>query len=117
MSAFSDLKAYFAGPGQLPTVPPTKPPTRPAALPSYKTMVAKATSVLPQADRGLANTDILTMRSTGKTPDVIRNLAAASPDLSATVNAYLRVGIPEDYTVIARDPDGVINVESTKLAQ
>ena len=117
MSMLSDLKDYFAGPGQLPSVPPTKPPNRPTALPSFKTMVSKATSVLPQADRGLANTDILTIRASGKTPDVIRGLAAASPDLSATVNAYLRVGIPEEYTVIARDPDGAINVEATKLAQ
>jgi hypothetical protein len=37
--------------------------------------------------------------------------------LSATINSYLRVGIPNEYTVIARDPDGVINVEATKLAQ
>lgn len=106
-----------AGTGQLPTPAPTKAPNRPQAVPSFKTQIARATSALQRADRRLANTDIQTYRTSNDTRTVIRDLAASNPDLSATINSYLRVGIPTEYTVIARDPDGVVNVEATKLAQ
>ena len=128
MSLLTSLKAMLrrsadsadgpqAGTGQLPTPTPTKAPNRPQALLSFKTQVAKAASALQRADRRLANTDIATYRTANDTRVVVRDLAASNPDLSATVNSYLRVGIPTEYTVIARDPDGVVNVESTKLAQ
>ena len=128
MSLLTSLKAMLrrsadsadgpqAGTGQLPTPTPTKAPNRPQALLSFKTQVAKAASALQRADRRLANTDIATYRTSNDTRTVVRDLAASNPDLSATVNSYLRVGIPTEYTVIARDPDGVINVEATKLAQ
>lgn len=106
-----------AGPGQLPSPTPTKAPNRPQAVPSFKTQIAKATSALQRADRRLANTDIANYRTANDTRNVVRDLAASNPDLSATINSYLRVGIPEDYTVIARDLDGAVNPESTKLAQ
>ena len=106
-----------AGPGQLPSPTPTKAPNRPQAVPSFKTQIAKAASALQRADRRLANTDIANYRTANDTRTVVRDLAASNPDLSATINSYLRVGIPEDYTVIARDPDGAVNPESTKLAQ
>ena len=128
MSLLTSLKAMLrrsadsadgpqAGTGQLPTPTPTKAPNRPQALLSFKTQVAKAASALQRSDRRLANTDIATYRTANDTRVVVRDLAASNPDLSATVNSYLRVGIPTEYTVIARDPDGVVNVESTKLAQ
>lgn len=106
-----------AGPGQLPSPTPTKAPNRAQALLSFKTQVAKAASALQRGDRRLANTDIAAYRAGNDTRTVIRDLAASNPDLSATINSYLRVGIPSTYTVMARDPDGVINVEATKLAQ
>lgn len=129
MSILSSIKAMLrlseapasegpqAGPGQLPTPAPTKAPNRPQAVLSFKTQIARATSALQRADRRLANTDIATYRTANDTRTVVRDLAASNPDLSATVNSYLRVGIPNEYTVIARDPDGVINIEATKLAQ
>ena len=131
MNLLSSLKAFFkrpdaeipasegaaAGPGQLPPAPVTKPPRRPLTLPSFKTQRARSASTLARADRRLANTDIASYRTSNDTREVIRNLSASNPDLSATVNSYLRVGIPEEYTVMARDPDGTINVEATKLAQ
>lgn len=106
-----------AGPGSLPALPTPKPPKGQSSLPSFKTQVAKATSALTQADRRLANTDITTYRRGANTRAIIRDMAATSPDLSATVNAYLRVGIPNKYTVIARDMDGQINREATNMAQ
>lgn len=105
-----------AGPGQLPSVPPGKAPNKPAALQSWKTQVAKATANLTRPDARLANTDTTTLRTGADTRAVMRSYIAASPDLSATTKSYLRVGIPERYTMIARDPDGAINVEVTKLA-
>ena len=128
MSLFTTFKAMLrrpaesadgpqAGTGQLPTPAPTKAPNKPQAILSFKTQIARAASALQRSDRRLANTDIATYRTSNDTRTVVRDLAASNPDLSATVNSYLRVGIPTEYTVIARDPAGVINVEATKLAQ
>jgi hypothetical protein len=36
--------------------------------------------------------------------------------LSSALNSLLRTGIPEQFTVVARDMDGVINPEATSLA-
>jgi hypothetical protein len=108
---------YLAGTGQLPSVTPTKPPTKATALQSHKTQVAVATSAISKPDARLANTDITTLRNGATTATVMRQAVAYSPDLAATANAYIRVGIPETYTVIGRDMDGAINVEATKLAQ
>ena len=113
----SFVSKYFAGPGQLPAVALPKPPNKAQAVPSYKTQVAKATSAVPKVDEGLTNKDLTTIRNGANTPAVMRQAVGSSPDLSATLNAYLRVGIPETFTVIGRDMDGVINVEATKLAQ
>ena len=95
---------------------PTKPPRRPQALGSFKTQVAKAQNALTKPDRRLANTDITTYRGGNGTNGVIRDLAASSPDLAATINAYLRVGIPEDFTIMAYDMDGKVNSEATRVA-
>src|SRR5690606_9383583 len=50
------------------------------------------------------------------TPEVIRQLARANPDLSAALSAYLRVGIPEKYIAIATDPDGTVNDDGCRIA-
>jgi hypothetical protein len=116
---FDFLKRFLpqAGPGALPAMQLPKPPNKQQSFPSFKTQVARTTSVLSQGDRRLANTDVTTFRTGTSTRSILRDMVASSPDLSATVNAYLRVGIPEKYTVIARDMDGEINTEATRLAQ
>lgn len=106
-----------AGTGQLPSIPPGKAPNKPVALQSWKTQVARSASNIQRPDQRLANTDITTFRTGADSRAVMRSYVAASPDLSATTKSYLRVGIPEKYTIVARDPDGAINVEATKLAQ
>lgn len=105
-----------AGTGQLPSIPPGKAPNKPVALQSWKTQVARSTSNLQRPDQRLANTDITTFRTGADSRAVMRSYVSASPDLSATTKSYLRVGIPERFTMVARDPDGAINVEATKLA-
>lgn len=105
------------GPGQLPSPEFPQPPRKPVAIPSPKTQIARQTSAFPRTDRNLANTDITTYRNGTDSRVIIRDLAASNPDLASTKSGYLRVGIPESYTVIGRDLDGMINREATSLAQ
>lgn len=71
--------------------------------------------ILPQLDRSLATTDITGLRS-GTTPDTIRTMVAASPDLSAAVFAYLRSSIT-GYVAVAKNRDGTFNIDATKTLQ
>lgn len=117
MNLWTSITNYFAGPGKLPTAELPKAPNKAQALPSFKTQVAKSTSAVVRPDRRLANSSLLDYRLGSTTYATIRDLAAGSPDLAATLSAYLRVGIPESYSVIARDMDGAPNTEATGLAQ
>lgn len=113
------LVRAFTGRAQaadLPTAPPPKVPNKQQALPGYRTQKATSSSRVRKEDRALANTNLLDYRTARNTSDVIRNLAAASPDLAAATATYLRVGIPEEYTMIGRNMDGTINPETTALA-
>lgn len=86
------------------------------SYPGYVTSLRKSTSVIPQPDLQSANQDIVaTYRLGANTPTVIRNLARVHPDFSAAVSAHLRMGIPEKYIAIARDPDGTFNIEATRM--
>ncbi len=97
-------------------MPPPKVPNKQASLPGYRTQVANTTAMRRREDRALANTDLLTFRTGQSTNDVVRSLVAGSPDLAAATSTYLRVGIPEDFTMVGRNMDGSINPESTALA-
>src|SRR6185369_11048542 len=48
--------------------------------------------------------------------DILRDFAVASPDLSAAVNAMIRLGITERYKLKAWNPDGTFNPDGTRLA-
>lgn len=100
----------------LPPVAPIKPPRGQNSYAGYRKQTKASTSAIQRTDRRLANTDTLTLRTANTTKAVIRNFAIASPDLSSTTNAYLRVGIPEVYTVVGRNMDGTISPEATQLA-
>lgn len=116
LSAESDtVKASAAG-TTLASVPLPKPPKGAVTVPSYRTSVVATAAPLRRNDRNLANSDRLAARTLGSTPKVIRSLVKASPDLSSAVSFLLRTGIPERYTVVARDMDGKINVQATALA-
>jgi hypothetical protein len=115
--AWRDTANKFLAAAALPQLPPAKVKPKQQSLPGFKQRVDIYTSLLPKGERRLAQTDALTYRNGASTKDVIKDLASSSPDLSATVNAYLRVGIPNDYTVIGRTADGLIDRDSTQLAQ
>lgn len=97
-------------------IPPPKVPNKQSSLPGYRTQIANTTSVRRREDRALANTDLLSFRTGASTNDVVRGLVAGSPDLAAATSTYLRVGIPEEFTMVGRNMDGSINPEATALA-
>lgn len=73
---------------------------------------------IPRNDRRLANSDLLTLRNATDTRKIVHDYAHASPDLSAALWAYLRVGIPTKFTAIAVSAvDGSIDVSATTLLQ
>lgn len=98
--------------------PPTK--VRPqTALPTYLTSASPSKDTfLPQSDLRLAVTDFEDFRTNNSTtPALLRQFAKASPDLSAAVFAALRMGISSEYVVMARNLDGTLNEDGTRLAQ
>lgn len=102
----------------LPPTDPIKPPKGGGtAFPGYLKNTAKTTSQLPKQGFDVANVDLTaTYRQGADTPTIIRNLARVSPELSAAVAANIRVGIPEKYIAVARNPDGSFNRDATQLA-
>lgn len=109
--------AVKGGGGQLPPVAPPKVKNKQQAFPGFVTTTRPSTSVIQKNDPQLANIDITqTYRLGRSTAEVIRNLARANPDFAAGLSAYLRVGIPEGYFALARDPDGTVNDDATRLA-
>lgn len=105
------------GSGQLPPAPIPKVQKGQTSIPSFLTTAKPADTPLPQRDRRLANIDITSLRTGGDTNSVVREFVAASPDLSAAVNAYLRTAITPNYSVIAYNTDGTFNRDATALAQ
>ncbi len=86
------------------------------SIPPFRTTTERSEDLIRKVTRVSANTDATTFRS-GSTPSqVIRNFLEANPDMAATVNAYLRVGIPKMYRITAHDLDGMINPEATAIA-
>lgn len=110
--------APLSAAAKLDPIPQPKVKSGHQAFPSYLTTARPTSAPLPKADRRLANTDVTTYRSGASTPDIIRDFAAASPDLSAALFAYLRVGITSGYTAVAKNSvDGTFNPEATLLLQ
>lgn len=83
------------------------------SIPSFRTEVERSTDLLRKSTRATVNTDATTFRTNTNPSELIRNFLEANPDLSATVNAYLRVGIPKHYKVIAKTLDGQIDPNAT----
>jgi hypothetical protein len=108
--------ALFQAATQLVPVAVPKVKAKQQSVPSYLRTAQPGDSVLPQTDRRLASTDIETYRTGVNTRAVIRNFAAASPDLSASLNAYLRTAITS-FTAVARNMDGTFNRDATGLLQ
>lgn len=102
---------------QLPVVAPPKVKPGSQGLPSFVKTAKQSDSTLTITDRRLANTDVTTLRSGASTRQIIRDFVAASPDLSAAVWSYVRLGLPQKYRVVAKNLDATFNREATVLAQ
>ena len=86
------------------------------SIPSFRTQIERSDDLLKKTNRVTANTDATDFRVSTDKPTMIRNFLAANPDMAATVNAYLRVGIPREFTITGRDIDGRVNPAATALA-
>ena len=110
MSFFSKILSLFdtSGQGQitagsqLPPIPQPKVPARPMAIPSHLKSAKPSATKLPEKDLKLASSSIVALRTRTSTKEVIKELAAAFPDLSASVDAYLRTAITSLCPVYAR---------------
>jgi hypothetical protein len=111
------MYAAATGGGALPPAPLPKVKNKQVSFPSYLTNTSTNDNALPRLDRRLANTDIGDYRTGISTPKVVRDLAAANPDLSAAINAYVRTALTDTYTAVARNVDGTFNPEATQLLQ
>jgi hypothetical protein len=129
MSVFDWFKGKNASPISLEEIGALNIATQPAkipvpkvkagqqAIPSYLKTAAPSDNVLPATDRRLANTNIENTRSLATTWDTLRELVAASPDLSSAMFAYNRTAITPSYTAVARNLDGTCNPEATAALQ
>lgn len=104
--------------GELPSQPPPKPP-KPggATFPGWRRSTVASTSKIQKPNFDVANVDLTaTYRTGASTPEIVRNLSRVAPELAGSLAANTRIGIPEKYIAIARDPDGTFNVDATRLA-
>ncbi len=102
----------------LPPIPPVKPP-KPggAALPGYWKTAVATTARIPKPSFEVTNVDLTsTYRNGANTGAVVRDLVRVNPELAASQAAHNRVGIPEGFILIARNPDGSFNRDATQLA-
>lgn len=99
-----------------PAPPKTKPKQQ--VLPSHLTSAKPdPKSALPFTDRRFYEMDLTSLRAGQGTREVISDFIKASPDLSAAVAAYIRVGITKGYRAVARDLDGTFSREGTAALQ
>lgn len=99
----------------LPPVPLPDAKKGQSSVAGYKTSTERTDDLLRKTNRVTANTDATTFRNGATTSEVIRNFAESNPDFAATINAYLRTGIPKGYKLTAHDLDGRINPEVTRV--
>jgi hypothetical protein len=118
LSMFSGSPEKSAGSALAPIVDP-KVKGGMQTQPSYSKRTATTTGDqrLAATDRRTANLDITTLRNGISTKSTIHDLAAVSPDLSASVWAYVRLVVTRNFTAVARNQDGTANPEATAALQ
>ncbi len=95
-----------------------RPPIGAQSKPSYLTKAnTDSGRPLSRPDRSLINTDITTYRSGKDTQTIIRDFAVSTPDLSASVDAYIRTAITAGYIAVAKNLDGTFHAEATQALQ
>lgn len=101
----------------LPSPPLPKPPNAPVAYTGYRKQIAASSAALRETDRGISTLDrLVSARNLSNTKQIVRQLFHVSPELSSAITTMLRVGIPERFTVVARNLDGQIDAPATGVA-
>ena len=102
----------------LPVEPPPKVRAGSLSTPSiYRTATPDNEKSFKPTERSTANTDLTTFRTGASTKKTLRNFAKVNPDMSASVDAYLRTAITAGYKAVAKNRDGTFNKDATKLLQ
>lgn len=83
-------------------------------FPSFLKSASPSETVVTKTDRQPATTSPIASRTTGTTKSLLRELGYVNPALSGALSAYLRTGIPNDYTLYAQNPDGSFNRDATQ---
>lgn len=101
-------------------LPPQEPlkPQRPGgkALPAWRKSATPATGEIRKNTFDVSNVDLTTTyRSGATTAENVRNFVRVSPEMASSMASNARVGIPERYLAIARNPDLSYNPEGTRL--
>lgn len=111
-------KAGAASNGMLPPLAPIKAPKGGGlSLPGWRKTLTATGAQLQNPVFDVTNVDLVaTYRNGASTGENARTFARFSPEVAASVAAHNRVGIPEKYLTIARDPDGSFNLQGTQLA-
>lgn len=102
---------------QLAPVAPIKAKPGMRSWPAFFQTTKPADAVITRPERRLINTDVTSYRNGNSTHKVLQDLVASSPELSNAVYTAIRIGVPEKYVAVARDMDGTLNVDATKLLQ
>lgn len=108
----------FSAATELPPAPiPKAPKGGGASFPGFSKTTDTASAKIQQTTLDVANADLTQAYRAGATPQqTIRDLVRVSPELAGARAAHIRLGIPEKWILIARDPDGSFNVDATRLA-
>lgn len=113
----SSSKASAGAGSMLPPQEPIKPP-KPggAVMPGYRRSIKPALGQISKKSFEVTNVDLVaTYRTGASTVENVRNFSRFSPEMAASVAANNRVGIPEKYLAIAKNPDGSFNIDGTRL--
>lgn len=118
MGLLNSLLSRFSAATTLPGITPPKVKPGSSTVPSnVRRSSTRGVTKLQETDRRVATTDLLSLRSGRSTKKVIHDLSIVTPDLSASVDAYLRLAITPSFTAIARNQDGTANSEATVALQ
>ena len=74
-------------------------------------------SAMRDIERNTTNTDLTTFRNTGSTKENVAIFARVNPDLSAAIDAYLRVALTKTKQIAYDRLTGQLSVEATNYVQ
>ncbi|MFA5706263.1 MAG: hypothetical protein WDA41_07910 [Candidatus Neomarinimicrobiota bacterium] len=100
------------------TGPVKKVKTKGLLLPSFlRTATTRGATSIRDTTPDVTNTDIVNYRNLVSQKDVIKALGYTSPDISQAINTLIRFAITDEYRIIAKTFDGMIDEVATNYAQ